>query len=71
MSTEGNLLQLNVEDLLAYVQIKSGRYIKEVQHFNVKKAVEEIPNSFGQVTLGIASGAATLRRRPLTRRCRH
>ena len=30
MSTMGNLLQLNVEDLLVYVQIKSARFIKEV-----------------------------------------
>ena len=42
MSTMGNLLQLNVEDLLAFIQIKSGKFIKEIQHFNVKKAVEEI-----------------------------
>ena len=42
MSTMGNILQLNVEDLLAFIQIKSGKFSKEIQHFNVKQAVEEI-----------------------------
>jgi signal transduction histidine kinase len=44
MRTSSELLLLHVEDILGYAQLKAGKFIKNIQKFNVKKAVEDIVN---------------------------
>jgi len=42
MSSSSNLMLLNVEDILGFAQLKSGKFVKSIKKFNIKKAIEEI-----------------------------
>ena len=42
--TSSKLMLYNVEDLLDYGQMESGNFRKNLQQFDVKKAIQEIIN---------------------------
>jgi signal transduction histidine kinase len=42
--TSSKLMLYNVEDLLDYGQMESGNFRKNIQHFDAKKAIQEIIN---------------------------
>jgi len=41
-TTCANLLRFHVEDILGLAQIKAGKFRKNIQKFNIKKAIEEV-----------------------------
>lgn len=42
MTSSSNMLLLNVEDILGYAQLKAGKFMKNIQRFNVKNTIDEI-----------------------------
>lgn len=42
MTSSSSLLLMNVEDILGYAQLKAGKFVKNIQTFNIKRAVEDI-----------------------------
>jgi signal transduction histidine kinase len=40
--SSGNVLTFIVQDLLDYAQMRSGKFRKNIQEFNIKDAVEDV-----------------------------
>jgi signal transduction histidine kinase len=42
MTSSSNMLLHHVEDILGYAQLKAGKFIKNIENFNIQKTVEDI-----------------------------